>query len=175
MSELMIVCGSGRTLFDDLKKARSLVARFPVMAINGAVYGLEEFEHLASLHSDMVHHWRYARGVRQDCGVRKPARACQTHSDREDVDVDVAHAAFPLSGGSSALFGVQVALFALNAKDVLLCGVPYDDAGHFYDPPLVRSSRSAPGDWEPWMLAKGLFGDRVRSMSGKTKELFGDG
>ena len=169
----IVVCGSGRTLFDDMRRLRAVIGRSEVMAINGAVYGLDEFEHLASLHHDMIPHWRTAKGLRNDCGTLSPAHRCTTHSNLGGPDVDRVWAV-PIVGGSSALFGVQVALEHLGFDEVILCGVPMTDAGHFYDPPWRRSIRS-PGSMEPWHHAKDLYPGCIHSMSGLTQELFGDG
>ena len=164
----IVVCGSGRTLFDDMTFAKDIIGKNEVIAVNGAVYGLGVFEYLASLHHDMIHHWRYAKGLRNDCNIRQPAHACITVSDVDDVDVDRIFVP-AIAGGSSALFAVQFAFEALQAQRVILCGVPYDNAGHFYDPPGICGT--SPGDWEPWLAAKAKYRNRLWSMSGRTKEL----
>ncbi len=170
MPGLIVICGSGRSLWEDFSKLRP--EPFDIMAINGAVYGLTRFKHLASLHADMIAHWRLARGVRNDCGVLSPAHPCTTHSDNFAPGVDRVHKDQTIRGGNSALFGLQIALLQLGYEQAALCGVCLDTRGHYYDPP---GTYAAPGSIWPWEQAAVLLKGRVYGMSGVTKEIFSNG
>ena len=72
-------------------------------------------------------------------------------------------------GGSSGLYGVEVAVRKENAGRVVLCGIPMD----------MRPNRFRKGPWEDarrfrlsWIRHRGDMG-KVRSMSGWTKEILG--
>lgn len=74
------------------------------------------------------------------------------------------------SSGSSGLFAVRCAIERLGADRVILCGVPMDTQPHFYggDPWLA-----ADGFWPAWIVAMPYIKNRVRSMSGRTRDLLG--
>ena len=76
--------------------------------------------------------------------------------------------------GSTSMFAVKVGLF-LGYSAVVLCGVPYDDSGRFFDPPGASKDYVKHNKWAPWeKFAENGFDGRVKSMSGKTRELLGE-
>jgi hypothetical protein len=80
-------------------------------------------------------------------------------------------------GAYSGLFAAQVGI-CLGYEQIILCGVPQDNSGRFFDPPWVKGLTHGTD-----MPAKKCFREAVqrtpdlkrcvRSMSGWTKELFG--
>lgn len=73
----------------------------------------------------------------------------------------------PISG-SSGLFALRLALHMGFAR-VLLCGIPLDGSGHFYDPPGAAGYFTDQRPyWEPFRNHPS-----VRATSGYTRELFG--
>ena len=73
-------------------------------------------------------------------------------------------------GGSSGLLATRVAVADLNSPKVVLCGVPQDDRAHFDRPGKWRHADSFVESWEAIVPR---IRDRVRSMSGWTREVFG--
>lgn len=80
-------------------------------------------------------------------------------------------------GGSSGLFGVRVALHT-GASRVLLCGVPLQRTPHFAE----SRNHAGKGAWssaeahrKPWKAHAEMLRQNVRSMSGWTRDLLGDG
>lgn len=78
-------------------------------------------------------------------------------------------------GGSSGMFAAQVAL-ELGCTRVVLMGIPMTQTPHFAE---TKESFhvvwvAANAHWRAWGQCRERFGDNVRSMSGKTRELFGE-
>jgi len=85
---------------------------------------------------------------------------------------------YPWSGGSSGMLAVQVAL-ALGCTKVMLCGMPMTPTPHFEQSAEFDAAHTvwseADGHWRSWLRVHqhGWFEDRVRSTSGRTRDLFG--
>lgn len=73
-------------------------------------------------------------------------------------------------GGSSGIYGVDVALHVLGARRVVLCGIPLDNRVHLYRGEPWTEAR---GHRLTWERALHELRPRVRSMSGWTQELLG--
>lgn len=83
--------------------------------------------------------------------------------------------------GTSSLNAVYTGI-ALGYKRIVLCGAPLDNSGHYFDPPWVKSNFEREvglredGQMMYWEGAKRKwFNDKVRSMSGRTREVLGAG
>jgi len=74
-------------------------------------------------------------------------------------------------GGSSGLYGIDVALGALNADRVVGCGIPMDER-----PNLFRGEGWVHAGSHQHMFhkAKRQVGERLRFMSGWSRDLFGE-
>lgn len=84
----------------------------------------------------------------------------------------------PWAGGSSGMLAVQVAL-TLGCTKVILCGVPMTATEHFsqsheFDADHTRWTE-ADMHWRAFerVHALGWFENKVRSMSGRSRDLFG--
>jgi len=72
--------------------------------------------------------------------------------------------------GSSGLFGVKVALADFGFDQAVLCGIPMDTRPHFTDGDQWHQAlRFRPR----WQALSPALRDRIRSMSGWTREWFG--
>lgn len=82
------------------------------------------------------------------------------------------------AGGTSGLFAVKIAL-ALGSSKIIICGIPMDGSGHYFDPPDAKKNNtddfSNKAGFAPWhdVARIQIASDRVRSMSGRTAQLFG--
>lgn len=77
----------------------------------------------------------------------------------------------PLTGTSS-LFATKIML-ALGYDEVLLAGCPLDDSGRYYDAPWNKGCDLNPMSLKEWEEFLPIFNGRVKSMSGRTRELLG--
>jgi hypothetical protein len=81
------------------------------------------------------------------------------------------------AGGSSGLLGVAVA-FQLGCQRIVLCGVPMNRDPHFAESkvhPKGKPWSSCDAHWKSWTKGEivNRMKGRVRSMSGKTRDLLG--
>ena len=122
----------------------------------------DRFEHWYSNSADELKVWNQARRRDLDGGH-------ELHSCNPGVD----HV-WPWPGhGTSGLNAVYTAL-ALDYDEIILCGIPLDDSGHYFDPPWRGSNftHEVP-DMKWWRNAVKHFDGRVKSCSGRTRELLG--
>ena len=165
----VLVVGSARCVWDDLSQFRHEI---DVMTVNDMVIHLPG----RVTHAYSNDAWRVPPMIQ----ARRPkfveqwgnpyGHSCNPH---EGVYV------WPWPGhGTSSLNAVYTAL-ALGYDEVILAGVPLDDSGHYFDPPWVKTNftqevketESGPRYWE--MAAKKVFDGKVKSLSGRTRDLLG--
>ena len=165
----LVIVGSARCVWDDLEKLWPVTD--DVMAINDLIMHYpEKLTHAYSNDFEMLNKWVDARrpmAKQLDEKLRK--HCCFPCEGAEKWDIKVQ--------GNSGICAVYVGQ-ALGYEEIVLCGVPQDDTGHYFDPPWVKtnygkSTRKRPGSDQIryWSNVKG----KVYSMSGRTKEVLGDG
>lgn len=80
------------------------------------------------------------------------------------------------AGGSTGLLAAQLA-YQLGCQRIVLCGVPMTPTPHFLESTEFPNNRAswtaAAGHWKAWEKTVARFEDRLRSMSGRTRELVG--
>ena len=156
------VLGGGRTVWQDYDRAVSFgIDKFIVTNdIGSHFHGV--IEHWVTLHPLYMKGWRYYRD-KHTYGAGTPYR---THSVKHEAGID--HVWNTKAVSMSGTFAVWVAL-ALGYSKVLLCGVPMDDSGHYFDHPRYITSNDNRTQRVEWENAKAnWFQDRVRSFSGNT-------
>lgn len=174
----LLVCGSGRSLFPDLQalgvNSDADLQRFDVLAVNDVILALKDAKHFASYHEEKIESWLMLRECEYHHSKHRPnKRMLKTHSHRPGPLVDKVHTGFE-GAGSSSFFAVQVGL-AEGYERIILCGVPMDNSGRWYEPPWrVAHDYKVTDGWDCWkkMHAVGKLA-KVRSMSGCTRELLG--
>lgn len=160
--------GGAKTVWEDLERAQALVGDRDHIIVACNFAGVQFRGHLdgwATLHPERMDGWRAERAGR---GLNTDFRAF-VHALRRNVrDVEVVP---ELWNGSSGPYMAQVALEAMGASGVILCGVPMDgEAGHIH----------FPGAWgvaDRYRLAierMKAAGLPVRSMSGWTAGVLGE-
>ena len=165
---IALVLGGAPSVWGDLERAQELTAGLDtaIVATNHAGVLYEgELDAWATLHPELFAGWRAER-AEEGRNTDYRAFAHRTHGGLVGAEV------YPLGwSGSSGLYGAEVAVHALAAAGVILCGVPMErEAGHIV----------MPGDWtlvdnyKPAWLAAKQAGLPVRSMGGWTAELFGE-
>ena len=147
--------------------------RFDVIAVNDvAMHFPGPLKHLYSNNTTYLKYWVQAR---RDQFIRMFGPVGYTHSCSIGSMVT-----WPWPGcGTSALGAVYTGL-ALGYNEVILCGIPLDDSGHYFETPATPSSFSKQvppkgnGEIKYWQKARDeVFMNKVRSMSGRTAELLG--
>ena len=176
----LAVCGSGRTLWDDLERLKIRLYTeqdgWDVMVVNDVVQHMpRRIMHFYSNDRTMLEAWMAARRpmLRKRWGQPEYVHTCKSGPRIAYKWPWPAH-------GSSGLGAVYCAL-AMGYDPVVLCGVPLDDDGHYFDPPGEHTAftqevgTTVDGDLMYWAKAQSkLFHGRVFSMSGRTRELLGE-
>lgn len=175
----ILVCGSGRTLFSDMqalgiRNDADIAQHFDLMAINDAIMAFPKCQHFASYHCEKIQSWLLLRKAKlRDKIFTVDFMGTVTHGQRDKPGVRKRWT-FEDGGGTSSLFGVQVAK-RLGYAAIICCGVPMDHSGRFLDPPWRQGHDYKVTDgWDTWLKlhAQGDL-DGVYSMSGATHELLG--
>ena len=158
----VVVCATGRCLWDDLAKMGDWGGDW--MAVNDAgVHMKHAPQHWCTLHPEYFPHWQAARG--RDKNFNK-------------LHEFMAHSAENWPGdksGTSSLFAVRVAA-ALGYEPIVLAGMPLDDSGHYYDPPGlggVHGMGFFSGQIEHWKPYAPVLRGKVKVLSGNLTQLFG--
>ena len=174
---LVIVAG-GRCVWDDLARLGVMGAAegTDIMCVNDVVMHYPgHVKHLYSNDLRMIPHWLNAR---REQITRKFGHVVMTHTCRNG---GAPTHAWPWPGnGTSSLSAVYTGI-GLGYESIVLCGAPLDDSGHYFDPPWVESHftnevshRTDNGEMQYWHFAREqIFKGRVKSMSGRTRDLLG--
>lgn len=167
----LLVMGGARCLWSDLDQLDGGVQKWPgeIMAVNDiGAHFQGPLHHWATLHSRYMPGWR---AYRQGHCYGDTLRAV-THALDAAPDIDFAWRMTP-HGGNGGLFAALVGLL-LGYDRIVLAGIPCDGQGHYFDPPNVAHSGFGRDDLVEWEFFRdAFFGDRVRSLSGKTREILG--
>jgi hypothetical protein len=172
----LVVVAGGRCVWNDLALLNIRGENsegWHIMCINDIVMHYPgKVDHHYSNDHRMMPPWISARRPNH---VRRFGNPKYTHSCRVGGKYS-----WPLPGhGTSTLNGVYAGL-AMGYDPIVICGAPLDDTGHYFDPPWVVSNfcrevgEKESGEMMYWAGAKKrVFGGKVYSMSGRTKELLG--
>lgn len=170
----LLVVGTGRCVWEDLAKVDTVfLSDCDTMVLNdmGTHYP-GRFHHWYSNDDKKLPHWFEGR------------RDSHKYVHGSDIRFHTNHPAdmgnvWPFHGkGSSGLVACYVAL-ALGYDNVLLAGVPWDDSGHYYDPPVGhkvfggRKATNFTNEVKDQYVIDALpfFEGKIKSMSGRSKEL----
>lgn len=168
----LIICGSGRCVWDDLKKVEAQY--LDIMAINDMIAYLPfKMRHAFSNDHHTLMYWKRCR--RNE--YRPLDDKVFLHSSTQTPSI----IGWPWPcHGTSALNACYTGL-ALGYDEIILAGVPMDDSGHFFSPPYEKSNfhNEVPyredGTMKYWANAKNnVFQGKVKSLSGRTKDLLGE-
>jgi hypothetical protein len=123
-------------------------------------------DHWVTLHPDKMDTWKRLRSV---YGFSDGYFTWGRRARLLDVQVR------PWAGGASGLLAIQVA-HLLGCKRAILCGVPMTPTPHFAESTVhTRTQKwmAVAGHWRAWQRQKAKIVGWVRSMSGRTQEVFG--
>ena len=175
--ELWIV-GGGRGVWSDLQNYRDQA----VMCINDiGMHFPKKIAHWFSCHGDQLTTWSLARKFRYR--FDSPLLH-STFTGKKQWDVDISGIVkWPWPGHASSGINAAYTGLALGYDEIVLAGVPYDDDGHYFDPPEGHSLWSSE-NFHPqfgkdgfrtiWENAnKWVFEGKVKSMSGMTRDVLG--
>lgn len=174
-SGLLIIAASGRCVWGDLEKAgmaKNHDDHPHIMCVNDMIMHYPgRVDHVYSNNHSYLPKWIAAR---RDQYVSRYGEIKNTHSNKCG-----GRYTWPWPGhGTSSLNAVYTGI-ALGYDSIWLCGVPLDDAGHYFEAPwektnFIREVADRDGEIKYWGNAKKkIFDDKVRSFSGRTRDLLG--
>lgn len=166
----LLIVGGGRCVWEDVNGLPEPTA---VMAVNDiGMYWPGQLKHWYSNDDEQLVAW--ATGRRRDYTYRWPGFRLHSCFNKTGK---VHHWPFP-GQGSSGLVATFVAL-ALGYEHILVAGIPFDDSGHFFDPPQAHNLRkdrkwsNFTGETPDRLIERSipLWKGRVRFLSGRLKDL----
>lgn len=168
----LIILGGARCVWSDFQKLKDTGYAAQVMAVNDVgMYFDQSLDHWVSMHANFLSLWAQLRK-----GHSLMGHECLTHTREPYPGIRVAWDLQPY-GFESGLFAAQVGL-CLGYEQIVLCGVPQDGSGHFYDPPWMPGGEHSDGNglkaFRHIVEQTPELRRSVRSMSGWTKELLGE-
>lgn len=178
--------GGAACLDDDVERLTALVPldELVTVACNDAGWRWpHRLDHWVTLHAERFPGWEKKRRQRghPDGYTRWTAKGFECRGEVDRVIGDEMRDG--LSGGSSGLTATQVAVLPEVAGHAVGCGIPISRMRHFegatsespfLTPNERRDERKVRMYQEVWEAEADALRDRVRSMSGFTRELFGE-
>lgn len=168
----LIVAAGAACLWEDLEKGR-WSPECAVLTVNDITMHFPgPVAHAYSNDARWLPKWVEAR---RELLLKRHGPIGHVHSNHRGVQWE-----WPWPGhGTSLLGGVYTGL-ALGYSQIIICGGPLDDSPHYFEPPWMKTNFSREvgdrnGKMRYWTRAKDeIFGGRVTSVSGRTKELLGE-
>lgn len=168
----LIIIGGARCVWEDYQRLTAGGFSGAVMAVNDVgMYFDKSLDHWVSMHANYLAQWVSLRK-----GHSMMGHECLTHTREPYPGIRVAWDIQPY-GWTSGVFAAQVAI-ALGYDEIVLCGVPQDGTGRFFDPPWMpggeHDDRNSKKAFRSIVEQTPELKRCVRSMSGWTRELFGE-
>lgn len=173
----LIIAAGGGCVWDDLKAfGYPSDPGHDVMCVNDMIsYFPGKVKHAYSNDAKMLPHWVNARRPKyvREYGGPRHVYTCGVKGHHSSTVF------LPWPGhGTSGLNAVYTGLW-LDYDTIVLCGVPLDNGPHFFEAPWVCSNflnevtetDRGPRYWEN--AAKRVFDGKVKSLSGRTRDLLG--
>jgi hypothetical protein len=154
-------------LYEDIKAAQALGNYDIIVAVKDIGITWPHVDHWVTYHPERL---PKELAERRKAGLPDPGQIWAYQIPRKS-GIDLPIKVMSTRGGSSGLLGTEVALAV--ATKAVLCGIPLD-------PSQVHYRRPRKGGWPPakvyrlaWKAVYPKLKNRVRSMSGWTKDLLG--
>ena len=162
----LLILGGGRCVWDDINA--SLPWEGQVMAVNDiGMHYRGRIQHWVTMHAKFMQGWMHYRQNHSWGWGDKPV----THAHTDDMNIDCVWPLKNWAGGTSGLFACYVALM-LGYSNIVLAGMPLTQDGRYLDAPFYGGEFTDPlAHWE-W-ARDNVFDGRVKSLSGRSKELLG--
>ena len=175
----LVIVGSGRCVWDDLQKLWPITD--DVMCVNDMImFYPEDIDHIFSLHGNKLATWWAARFIPYK---QRFTKIPKFHTANNEQNVPSHYRRWDFAGGGTSGLAACFAGIGLGYDSIVLCGVPIDNSGHFWEAPwegtnfqreIANAHGQIRGDGRRfWVNAKEKFNGRVKSMSGYTKKLLG--
>lgn len=173
----LLILGGGKCVWEDYLEARALFGgkgSYHIMCVNDIAlqFKAEPIQHAVSLHKRIL---PAIKGVRAEKGMLEPVT---THCHKPGPGVEERWSICNV-GGTSGMFATKIAI-VMGYKKIIVCGVPMDNNGHYFDPLNINDNNSTTFKGSSNIVAWRELGEtkiakhRVRSMSGRTRATLGE-
>lgn len=144
-----------------------------VVACNDAIGWYRDLDAGVTLHPENLDRWLDIRA--QKSWPRPPLYAHKVYKRANVAGVNLVDYNFPGQAESmtSGVMAAKVALIDLGFDKVVFCGVPMTNTPHFVNRPDAPTWDIADHYFERWYMISDHYKQRMRSMSGRTRELLG--
>lgn len=166
-SKTALVLGGAKCVHEDIAAALALFTPDVIVAVKDIGITYPKYDYWATLHPERL---PKELGQRRASGLVDPV-CIYTYAVRGVGNLGVPIKTLKITGGSSGMLGTEVAL--LHAARVVLTGTPLDPKQVHYRRPRKDGWKAAVHYRKVWTDDYPRLKDRVRSMSGWTKELLG--
>lgn len=157
----LVILGGGRCVWDDYALIHSIP--HDIMAINDiGMHVPSPLTHWYSNDAAMLPRWAACR--RYEGVGRLHTNNGAGVAVRHDIRL------WSLTGGNSGINAVHVG-FGLGYDNITVCGIPLDGSGWYFSPPWEISHYDNDYELDAWRSSVVNFSGRVRSMSGRTREI----
>jgi len=170
----LVIVGGGRCVWDDLRQLgfhHDCLPQTDIMCINDIVMHFPgKVKHFFSNDSNWTPHWLKARRhlLERAYGPIEYVHTCHTGARYN----------WPWPGHGTSALGAVYSALAMGYNPIVLCGIPLDDSGHYFEAPWIDSNFTkeigfkGTGKVKYWSEARDkIFQGKVTSMSGRTKVL----
>lgn len=171
----LVICAGAKCIWDDLAllNVRAETSDTHILAVNDVVMHLPmRVRHLYSNDHRKIPHWL---GARRDQYTRAYGPIEYVHSNRVGARYN-----WPWPGHGTSLLGAVYTGLAMGYAPIVICGGPLDNSPNYFSPDwelrnFTREVGTKPdGTMQYWAQAAAkCFRGRVKSMSGRTRELLG--
>ena len=164
---LVLVVGTSKNSIKEYKEARDKFGKHDTIAINFATLFVKDPTYIISLHSDLIPMYSEISRITNRQYPNKKIYETVSRKEGEMVDNIFKQREGSLCGSS----GFYATKFALSKgyDKIILCGIPIDASGNLYSLNEGIHDQIYLGKWKGYN-----FRNKVRSMSGNTKELLGE-
>ena len=168
----LFVVASGRCVWEDVEKCMGHDG--DAMCVNDMIMHYPfHVKHAYSNDKHWLPKWIDARRPRyiKDLGAVEFSHTCATGATKASF--------WPWPGHGSSTFNAVLTGLALGYDEIVVCGAPLDESGHYFDPPWVHTkfNKEVPDrDGVPmhWKTARdNVFSGKVKALSGRTRQCLG--
>ena len=168
----LVVAGCASCVWDDIDKIE--LNKKDVLAVNDIGLYLFRITHWASCHPVIINSGSAIRRVRLDHCRREDSFLSHIPDYSSNEGLADFIWTIPQLQGTSGMFGTLIGLY-LGYSKIILAGIPLDSSPHFYAQKSKYSNFDREGIHKSWKKINDLiFEDKVRSLSGWTRELLGE-
>lgn len=165
---IAIVLGGAQCLHEDIETALAMFNPDVVVAVKDIGITYPHIDHWVTYHPERLPKEVH---IRRSKGLADPLYVWTYDKITVRPKVGIEFRTVKHRGGSSGFMGMVVA--CIVADKAVLCGIPMDPKQKHFSRPKKQGWPEANYYRRVWSEHHGEYKDRVRSMSGWTREIFG--